>query len=95
MIEWAEVGREIEARERVAGIQDGMAAVGTMEKRARKRYMDRLDRAMRAPRPEPVAPRPTPKLGEPLSPSDAAIRAKGRAMLAGFGMPLMKASDDG
>lgn len=71
-----------------------MAAAGTMERRARKRHMDRLDEAARCPRPA-ATPRQAPKPGQPLSPTDAAIRAKGRAMLAGFGMPLMKASDDG
>ncbi len=93
MVELAEIGREIEARERVAGIHDAMAAAGTMEKRARKQHMDRLDRATRQQK--VTVHRTVPKPGEPLSPSDAAIRAKGRAMLAGFGMPLMKASDDG
>ena len=91
MVELAEIGREIEARERVAGIHDGMAAAGTMEKKDRRRHMDRLDKAARGPA---STPRQAPKPGEPLSVADAAMRAMGRAMLASMGMPLMKASDD-
>ncbi|HEU01346.1 MAG TPA: hypothetical protein ENH89_13560 [Aurantimonas coralicida] len=33
--------------------------------------------------------------GGPLSPADAAIRRKGRAILAGMGIPVVKAGSDG
>jgi len=93
VIEWAEIGREIEARERVAGMQDAMAAAGTMEKKARRQHMNALDRAARHQK--VTVHRSVPKPGGPLSPADAAIRAQGRAMLAGMGMPIMKAGSDG
>ncbi len=102
MIEWAEIGRKIEAQERVARIRDAMAAAGTMEEKARRRHMNALDRAA-----QPVHYKLTPaaltrtptattsRVDAPLSPADAAIRAQGRATLAAFGIPVVKAGSDG
>ncbi len=98
MIERAEIGRQIEARERVARIHDAMAAAGTMGKDDRRRHMNALDRAAsvipaatrsRVERPPLRVP------GAPLSPADAAIRSEGRSILAGLGIPVVKAGSDG
>jgi len=80
-----------------------MAAAGTMKKKARRQHMNALDRAARThtpatssgfPASNDVAKQAAKKLAS-LSPADAAIRAQGRAMLAGMGMPIMKAGSDG
>lgn len=54
VIEFAEIGRQIEAREQLAVIMDGMAAAGTMQKNGRKKYMRRLSKAAFGPDPERV-----------------------------------------
>lgn len=56
MIELAEIGRAIEARERLDGIMDGMAAAGTMEKRDRRAFMRSLEEAANTSPTEPEAP---------------------------------------
>lgn len=93
MVELAEIGREIEAQERVAGIHDAMAAAGTMAEEDRRRHMNALDAATRIQK--VTVHQAVPKPGGPLSPADEAIRAQGRAMLAGWGIPVVKAGSDG
>jgi hypothetical protein len=93
VIEWAEIGRQIEARERVARMHDAMAAAGTMAKDPRRKHMNALDHATRLQK--VTVHRSVPKPGGPLSPADAAIRAQGRAILAGMGIPIVKAGSDG
>jgi len=44
-MELAEIGSEIEARERLERITDGMVSAGTLEKNDRRQHLGRLERA--------------------------------------------------
>lgn len=74
VIEYAEIGRELEARERLSAIMDMRVGYGIAEGHARRRHLHELSRAARGPHYEPP----------PVSPEDA------KAELAAIGIPIHK-----